>query len=102
MFFMAFMGFGIPGLIFMYFYRRNTRLNQDRDQHHLASMLMSIAADREEVSLGDVRSFFAEKGYSVADRVYRLNHAVKLAGTAVKGSLHARVVALARELRDNP
>jgi hypothetical protein len=101
-FFLAFMGFGIPGLVFMYFYQRNLRLNRDRDQHHLASMLVSIASGRDEVGRDDVRAFLTDKGYSIADRLYRLNHAVKLAGTAVRGPVHDRVVALARELRDAP
>ena len=102
MFFMAFMGLGIPGLILMYFHQRNLRLNRDHDQHHLASMLIATAAGRDEVSMADVRAFLAEKDYGVAERHYRLSHAVKLAGTAVKGPLHARVAALAKELGDRP
>jgi hypothetical protein len=83
----------------MYFFRRNLRLNRDRDQHHLASMLVSIAAGGDEVSRADVRAFLAAKGYGVGERLYRLNHAVKLAGTVVKGPPHESVVALAREFR---
>jgi len=94
--------FALVASIGMYFYRRKLRLNRDRDQHHLASMLISIAAGRDEVRRADVRTFLAEKGYGVGERLYRLNHAVKLAGTAAKGPLHADVVALARELRDAP
>lgn len=96
------LAFALAASLGMYFYRRTLRLNRDRDQHHLASMLISIAAGRDEVSRGDVRAFLAEKNYGVGERLYRLNHAVKLAGTAAKGPLHVAVVALARELRDAP
>ena len=96
------LAFTAAGSIGLYFFRRNLRLNGDRDQHHLASMLVSIAAGRDEVSREDVRAFLRAKDYGVGERLYRLNHAVKLAGTAVKGPVHAGVVALARELRDRP
>ncbi len=94
--------FSIAASIGMYFYRRNLRLNRDRDQHHLASMLVSIAAGHDEVNREDVRGFLAGKDYRAGERLYRLNHAVKLAGTAVKGPLYDRVVALARELGRAP
>jgi hypothetical protein len=38
------------GLIPDFFQARKARLDQDRDQHHLASMLVSIAAGRDEVT----------------------------------------------------
>ena len=94
------LAFTAAASIGMYFFRRNLRLNRDRDQHHLASMLVSIAAGRDEVSREDVRAFLSAEGYRVGERLYRLNHAVKLAGTVVKGRQHESVVALTREFRD--
>ncbi len=82
-----------------YFYRRTMRLHKDRDQHHLASMLISIASGRDEVSREDVRAFLAGRNYGAGERAYRLNHAAKLAGTAVRGALYDQVVALAREMK---
>ena len=96
------LAFALLTSIGMYFYRRNLRLNRDQDQHHLASMLVSIAADRDEVGRDDVRAFLAARGYGVGERIYRLNHAVKLAGTAVQGPLYDAVVTLARQFRDAP
>lgn len=85
------------GLIPDFFHARKARLDQDRDQHHLASMLISIAAGRDEVARADIATLLRDKGYSPAQVVVRMNHAVGLAGTAVSGDDHARVVALARE-----
>jgi hypothetical protein len=85
------------GLIPNFFHARNARLDQDRAQHHLASMLISIAAGRDEVTRADIAALLHSKGQSRAQIVMRMNHAVKLAGTAVSGDDHARVVALARE-----
>jgi len=85
------------GLIPGFFHARKARLDQDRDQHHLASMLISVAAGGDEVSRTDIATFLRGKDLSPAQVVVRMNHAVGLAGTAVTGETYDRVVALARE-----
>ncbi|MDF7776192.1 hypothetical protein P1X14_13115 [Sphingomonas sp. AOB5] len=77
---------------------RKARLDRDRDQHHLASMLISIAAGRDEVSRADLDAFVAAKGWSGADWSVRRSHAAKLAGTAVSGELYDKVIQLARDI----
>lgn len=87
---------GASGLLGSIFAGRTARLDKDRDQHHLASMLISIAAGGDEVSRDDVRELLRSRAKGVQATV-RINHAVKLAGTAVSGELYDKVVALARE-----
>ncbi|MES2441709.1 MAG: hypothetical protein V4574_02685 [Pseudomonadota bacterium] len=90
---------GLAGTLIWAFLQSRRRLDADRDQHHLASMLISIAAGRDEVSRADIAEHLRSKGYARGQVAVRLNHAVKLAGTAASGELHARVVALARAFR---
>ena len=85
------------GLIPGFFHARTARLDQDRDQHHLASMLISIAAGGTEVTREDIVTMLRGKGCSKAQVVVRINHAVGLAGTVVSGDDYDRVVAHARE-----
>ena len=89
---------GLFGLLSSAFDARTSRLDQDRDQHHLASMLISIAAGRDEVSRIDIAAHLRARRYSGAEVTVRMNHAVKLAGSAVSGTLYDDVVALAREM----
>ena len=88
---------GLIGAVIYYYWRRRRDLGKDRDQHHLASMLISIAAGRDEVTRADIAALLRDRHYSKAQIALRMNHAVGLAGTAVSGDDHARVVALARE-----
>src|SRR3569623_1786637 len=89
---------GLIGAIACYFWLRQRDLGRDRDQHHLASMLISVAAGQDEVGRGDIIAMIREKKFSRAQARVRLAHAVKLCRTAVSGALHDRVVALVREI----
>lgn len=92
------LGFGLIGAIVFFFVSRNARLSSDRTQHHLASMLISIAAGRDEVGRDDIIALLRSKRWSKPQIAVRMNHAVSLAGTAVAGELHDKVVQLAREM----
>ncbi|MNY73451.1 hypothetical protein D3C86_2122460 [compost metagenome] len=59
-------------------------------------MLISIASGSDEVSRDDIREFLRSRAKG-AQATVRVNHAVKLAGTAVSGELYDKVVVLARE-----
>jgi hypothetical protein len=87
---------GATGLLGSIFAGRKARLDADRDQHHLASMLISIASGSDEVSRDEIRDLLRSRAKG-AQATVRINHAVKLAGTAVSGELYDKVVALARE-----
>lgn len=88
---------GLIGAVIYYYWLRRRALGKDRDQHHLASMLVSIAAGRDEVTRADIADWLRDKGYSPAQIVVRMNHAVRLAGTVVSGDGYERVAAIARE-----
>lgn len=90
--------FGLVIALVWYFMVTRVRLDKDRDQHHLASLLIAVAAGGGQATRGDLDAWLAGRNYRTAERTSRLNHAVKLAGTAVSGELLARVTALAREL----
>lgn len=92
------LGFGLVGAILFFFLRRNTELAKDRTQHHLASMLISVAAGQGEVGRDDIVALLRSKRYSQPQITVRVNHAVSLARSAVSGALYDKVVDLAREV----
>jgi hypothetical protein len=89
---------GLVGAIILYFMRRNAALAKERAQHHLASMLISVAAGQQEVEKADILELLRSKRYSRAHVAVRVNHAVSLAKSAVPRALYDRVVVLAREI----
>lgn len=88
---------GLFGAMLQAFDSRRERLDAERDQHHLASMLISVSGDGDDVSEADIRRHLDDRGYSSAQRTVRINHAVGLAGTVVTGTNFDAVVALARK-----
>ena len=92
------LGLGLVGTILFFFLRRNAGLAKDPSQHHLASMLISVAAGQDEVDKDDIVALLRSKRYSRPQITVRVNHAVSLAGSAVSGELYEKVVELAREV----
>lgn len=88
---------GLIAAIAFFFWWRSRDLSRDRDQHHIASMLISIAAGRDEVTHADIAAVLRDKRWLQSQIVTRMNHAVGLAGTVVSGDGYDRVVAIARE-----
>ena len=92
------LGFGLVGTILFFFLRRNAGLAKESIQHHLASMLISVAAGQDEVSKDDIVALLRSRLYSRSQITVRVNHAVSLARSAVSGELYDKVVELAREV----
>lgn len=89
---------GTIGSVAYFFFDRNRRLDKDRAQHHLASLLIAAANGRDGVGESDVIAHLRSFGLSRAQETIRLNHALKLARTAVSGDMYDRAAALARRI----
>ena len=92
--------FGALGLALFAFSRQRRILNGDRDQHHLASLLIAAVSGEEGVSPQLIRHWMADKGWSMAERRKRVAHGLRLAGGAVSGDGYPPLLALARNLME--
>lgn len=73
------------------------RLSEERDQHHLASLLCAVAAGLGEHQANEIVAHLYAISKDSADRKRRLVHAVWLARRSIPAELHRKI----RDLADD-
>lgn len=89
---------GALGAAVYAFSRRKVYFDKDRNQHHLASMLIAVVTQSEPLGRIDIVNWLEAQNWPAVERQKRVDHAVGLAGTAVSGKIFDDVTALARSL----
>jgi len=89
---------GILGFTLWYFYQRRNRLNSDREQHHLASLIIACVYETEGVSPATIAAYLKACVYTQTERHVRISHAVGLAKASVTNEKYMLIVQLARRL----
>ena len=86
------------GMLWLYNYLRQKRLDADPAQHHLASLLVGAVSGQPGASQRIATEHLALISRGSADRRVRLTHAVMLVRGSATPELYAKVLELARKL----
>ena len=86
------------GMLWLYNYRRQQRLDADPAQHHLASLLIAAVTGQPGARQRTASEQLDQIAKGSADRRVRLTHAVMLVRGSAAPELYAKVLELARRL----